>query len=166
MVHTSRTPAKHYLVARELLLSDQRQGEPSRTDGQIAQTLDISHRTVIRIKQRFVQGSLELALPISDLGPSWTQPISEHAWIREPFCTCRCARPAHLMAHTEIRKKLSLHVSSLCYKLVRKEAQHIQLQDIGEPEDHFLDAGCLQLGQMVADRFWGADQGARGHRAA
>ena len=61
MVHTSRTPAKHYLVARELL-SDQRQGEPSHTDGQIAQTLDISRRRVIRIKQRFVQGSLEVAL--------------------------------------------------------------------------------------------------------
>jgi hypothetical protein len=33
------------------------------------------------------------------------------------------------------------HVSSLCYKLVRKEAQRIQVQDIGESEDHFLDAG-------------------------
>ncbi len=62
MLHTSRTPAKHYLVARVLLMSDQSQGEPEATDGQIAQALDISRRTVIRIKKRFVQGSLEVAL--------------------------------------------------------------------------------------------------------
>jgi transposase len=62
MVHTSSTPAKHYLVARILLMSDQSEGAPSRTDGQIAEALDISRRTVIRIKQRFVQGGLETAL--------------------------------------------------------------------------------------------------------
>ncbi len=37
MVHMSRTPAKHYLLARVLLMSDQSQGEPSHTDGQIAE---------------------------------------------------------------------------------------------------------------------------------
>ena len=62
MVHTSSTPAKHYLVARVLLMSDQRESEPSHTDGQIAETLNISRRTVIRIKQRFVQENLEGAL--------------------------------------------------------------------------------------------------------
>ena len=62
MERTSSTPAKHYLVARVLLMSDQSQGEPSYTDGQIAEALDISRRTVIRIKQRFVQGNLEVAL--------------------------------------------------------------------------------------------------------
>jgi hypothetical protein len=62
MVHTSRTPARHYLVARVLLMSDQSGGEPEATDGQIAQTLSISRRTVIRIKRRFVQGNLEVAL--------------------------------------------------------------------------------------------------------
>jgi len=62
MVHTSKTPAKHYLVARVLLTLDQCQGAPEATDGQIAETLSISRRTVIRIKQRFVQGSLEVAL--------------------------------------------------------------------------------------------------------
>lgn len=36
MVHMSRTPAMHYLLARALLMSDQSQGEPSHTDGQIA----------------------------------------------------------------------------------------------------------------------------------
>ena len=62
MVHTSRTPAKQYLVARVLLMSDQSQGQPEATDGQIAQALSISRRTAIRIKQRFVQESLEVAL--------------------------------------------------------------------------------------------------------
>jgi hypothetical protein len=62
MTHTSRAPAKHYLVARTLLMSDQSQGEPGSTDGQKALALSISRRTVIRIKQRFVQGNLEVAL--------------------------------------------------------------------------------------------------------
>ncbi len=62
MMHTSITPAKHYLVARVLLMSDQSQGEPEATDGQIAGALSISRRTVIRIKQRFVQENLEVAL--------------------------------------------------------------------------------------------------------
>src|SRR5258706_15548412 len=62
MVHPSKTPAKHYLVARVLLMSDQSQGGPSQTDGHIAETLEINRRTVIRIKKRFVQGGLEVAL--------------------------------------------------------------------------------------------------------
>jgi len=62
MVHTSRTPAKQYLVARVLLMSDQRQGQPEATDSQIAEALSMSRRTVIRIKQRFVQENLEIAL--------------------------------------------------------------------------------------------------------
>lgn len=62
MVHTSTTPAKHYLVARVLLMSDQRQGGPSHTDGQIAEALEINRRTVIRIKKRFVLENMEVAL--------------------------------------------------------------------------------------------------------
>ena len=62
MAHTSKTLAKHYLVARVLLTLDQSQGEASHTDGQKALALSISRRTVIRIKQRFVQENLEVAL--------------------------------------------------------------------------------------------------------
>ena len=62
MVHTSRAPTKPYVVARVLLMSDQSQGHPEHTDGQIAEMLSISRRTVIRIKQRFVQENLEVAL--------------------------------------------------------------------------------------------------------
>ena len=43
-------------------MSDQRDGPPSATDGQIAEALEINRRTVIRIKQRFLQGNLEVAL--------------------------------------------------------------------------------------------------------
>jgi hypothetical protein len=39
-------------------MSDERQEAPCHTDGLIAETLDISHRRVIRIKQRFVQKNL------------------------------------------------------------------------------------------------------------
>jgi DNA-binding CsgD family transcriptional regulator len=62
LVQTSRTPAKHYLTARVLLMSDQSQSEHHHTDGQIAEVLSISRRTVIRIKQRFVQENMEVAL--------------------------------------------------------------------------------------------------------
>ncbi|WP_201378223.1 helix-turn-helix domain-containing protein [Ktedonobacter sp. SOSP1-52] len=62
MTQMSGTPAKHYVVARVLLMSDQSQSEPSHTDGQIAEALSISRRTVIRIKQRFVQENLGVAL--------------------------------------------------------------------------------------------------------
>ena len=61
-VRMSSTPAKHYLVARVLLMSDQQEGQPNHTDGQIAEALSISRRTVIRIKQRFVQENMEAAL--------------------------------------------------------------------------------------------------------
>ena len=37
MVHMSSTPAKHYVVARVILMSDQSQGELEATDGQIAE---------------------------------------------------------------------------------------------------------------------------------
>ena len=62
MVQTSSTPTKHYLVARVLLMSDQSSGQPSHTDGHIAEALQISRRTVIRIKARFVRENLEVAL--------------------------------------------------------------------------------------------------------
>jgi len=57
-VQTSRTPARYYLVTCVLLMSDERQEAPCHTDGLIAETLDISHSRVIRIKQRFVQKNL------------------------------------------------------------------------------------------------------------
>lgn len=48
MLHTSRTPAEHYLVARVLLMSDQSQGHPGSPDGQIAEARSLSRHAVIR----------------------------------------------------------------------------------------------------------------------
>jgi hypothetical protein len=63
MLHTSGTRAKHYLVARTLLMSESSEKrEPSSTDEQKALALSISRRTVIRLKQRFVQENLGVAL--------------------------------------------------------------------------------------------------------
>jgi transposase len=45
-----------------LLLSDQSQGAPSHPDGQIAEMLAISRRTVIRIRQHFYQEGLQRVL--------------------------------------------------------------------------------------------------------
>src|SRR5205823_11745624 len=48
--------------------------------------------------------------------------------------------------------------SSLSNELLCEEAQRIQLQDIGEPEYHFLNPRCLQLCQLVADGSGTADE--------
>src|SRR5579884_2243411 len=62
MVQTSKTTSEVYLVAHVLLMSGQQEGLPAHTDGHIAEALSISRRTVIRIKQQFVQKNLEVAL--------------------------------------------------------------------------------------------------------
>jgi hypothetical protein len=49
-------------------------------------------------------------------------------------------------------------ISSLCNEFLREEAQRIQLQDIGEPEYHFLDPSRLQLCQVPADGSRTADE--------
>ncbi len=86
MVHTSSTPAKHYLVARVLLMSDQQQGQPEATDSQIAEVLSISRRTVIRIKQRFVREHRIWPHPAMNAGckrskPSWNS-VNEEWYVR------------------------------------------------------------------------------------
>src|SRR5437763_10685095 len=45
-----------------------------------------------------------------------------------------------------------------CNELLREEAQRIQLQDIGEPEYHFLNPRCLQLCQVLTDGSGTADE--------
>lgn len=56
-------------------------------------------------------------------------------------------------------------VLSLCNKLLRKEAQRIQLQDIGEAEDHFLDTDGFQLGEVAADGCRATNQRTSSERA-
>src|SRR5215470_10646792 len=62
LIRTGKSSAYQQVVARVLLKLDRSAGEPPPSDGQLAQTLEISHRTVIRIKERFAKEGLEVTL--------------------------------------------------------------------------------------------------------
>jgi transposase len=61
LIHTGKSTAHQQMAARVLLKADAG-NEEQLSGSQIAQALDISARTVIRIKQRFVQQGLQAAL--------------------------------------------------------------------------------------------------------
>ena len=62
MVAKGKAAARKLAHARILLQADESGGGPKRTDGQIAEALDTTTRTVERVRQRFVTESLESAL--------------------------------------------------------------------------------------------------------
>ncbi len=59
LIRTGSAPSYQQVVARVLLKLDRSQPEPPPSDGQIADALEISRRSVIRIKERFVAQGLE-----------------------------------------------------------------------------------------------------------
>lgn len=61
LIHTGKSTAHQHMAARVLLKADEA-NEEQLSSSQIAQALEISARTVIRIKQRFVQQGLQAAL--------------------------------------------------------------------------------------------------------
>jgi transposase len=61
LIHTGKSTAHQQMAARVLLKADESNEQPS-SSSQIAEALEISPRTVIRIKQRFVQQGLATAL--------------------------------------------------------------------------------------------------------
>lgn len=61
LIHTGKATAHQQMAARVLLKADESNEQPS-SSSQIAEALEISPRTVIRIKQRFVQQGLATAL--------------------------------------------------------------------------------------------------------
>ncbi len=61
LIRTGKATAHQQMAARVLLKADESNEQPS-SSSQIAEALDISPRTVIRIKQRFVQQGLATAL--------------------------------------------------------------------------------------------------------
>jgi hypothetical protein len=61
LIHTGKSTAHQQMAARVLLKADESNEQPS-TSSQIGEALEISPRTVIRIKQRFVQQGLSTAL--------------------------------------------------------------------------------------------------------
>src|SRR5260370_1388617 len=61
LIHAGRSTAHQQMAARVLLKADESNEQPS-SSSQIAEALEISPRTVIRIKARFVQQGLATAL--------------------------------------------------------------------------------------------------------
>src|SRR5260370_37545160 len=61
LIHAGRSTAHQQMAARVLLKADVSNEQPS-SSSQIAEALEISPRTVMRIKQRFVQQGLATAL--------------------------------------------------------------------------------------------------------
>jgi len=62
MTHKGVISARKLNRARVLLLSDEARSSGRKTDAEIAEVLDISEATVVRIRHRFVQEGLEMAL--------------------------------------------------------------------------------------------------------
>jgi hypothetical protein len=62
MISRGKCDARKLAHARILLQADESEGGPKRTDGEIAEALDTTTRTVERVRQRFVTESLESAL--------------------------------------------------------------------------------------------------------
>jgi transposase len=61
LIRTGTSSSYQQMVARVLLKADRSQGEPP-SDGAIAQAVEISRRTVIRLKKRFATEGLEAVL--------------------------------------------------------------------------------------------------------
>lgn len=62
MVSRGKGDARRLAHARILLQADEAEGGPGRTDGRIASALDVSTRTVERVRERFVEEGLDAAL--------------------------------------------------------------------------------------------------------
>jgi transposase len=75
LIRTGSSPAYQQTTARVLLKLDRSQPEPPPTDGQAAEVLSISRRTVIRIKERFASQGLEAVLR---RGYPPTRPLQRH----------------------------------------------------------------------------------------
>lgn len=62
MVNTGKAAAAKLTHARILLLADQAEGGPARSDGEIVGALGVSKNTVCRVRERFVEQGAEAAL--------------------------------------------------------------------------------------------------------
>lgn len=62
MISRGKSDARKLAHARVLLQADESDGAPARTDVQVADALDVSTRTVERVRQRFVEQGLDAAL--------------------------------------------------------------------------------------------------------
>jgi transposase len=62
MISKGKAGARKLAHARILLQVDEADGAPARTDQEVASALDLSARTVERVRQRFVEEGLQAAL--------------------------------------------------------------------------------------------------------
>jgi len=62
MISKGKADARKLAHARVLLQADEAGGAPARTDQEVASALDLSTRTVERVRQRFVEEGIESAL--------------------------------------------------------------------------------------------------------
>jgi transposase len=62
MIGTGKADARALAHARILLQADEADGAPARTDQEVASALDLSARTVERVRQRFVEEGFASAL--------------------------------------------------------------------------------------------------------
>jgi len=62
LVAAGKAAARALAHARILLKADQAEGGPAWEDARIAQALDVGHRTIGRVRQRFVEEGLAAAL--------------------------------------------------------------------------------------------------------
>ncbi len=62
MIARGKADARKLALARVLLQADEAEGGPARVDGDVASALDVSVRTVERVRQRFVEQGIEAAL--------------------------------------------------------------------------------------------------------
>jgi transposase len=62
MIRKGKSAASKLAHARILLLADESDDAPARTDEQIADSLNLSTRTIERVRERFVEQGLEAAL--------------------------------------------------------------------------------------------------------
>lgn len=62
MIAKGKSSARKLAHARVLLQADESEQGPARTDRQIAQTLDLSTRTIERVRERFVEQGFDAAL--------------------------------------------------------------------------------------------------------
>lgn len=62
LVSTGKSSAKKLARARVLLLADQAEGGPAKADAEIVESLGCGRATVERVRKRFVEEGLEIAL--------------------------------------------------------------------------------------------------------
>ena len=62
MISRGKADARKLAHARILLRADEAEGGPARADEDVASALDVSVRTIERVRQRFVEQGLEAAL--------------------------------------------------------------------------------------------------------